>query len=452
MTDLPRHDPEAEAALVGLALMKPEAIDETAWFLKPEHFFGHEHRTVWATLLALRSEGRPCDVLEVGSRLRATKQLGAVGGPVRLAELMDFPVVGKPEALATTIRNWARIRDAQHAFQRLSIEARSAAIPDPDAWIAEAQRQAIEVTTDLARDGSRGRSYGEIAAGAIGAAQSAAAGPGFQGYPTGLPALDRHTGGFAAPHVWVIAGRPGQGKTALVQQAAEATARAGGLVIFFEQEMSEDELGQRAVAREARYPLSNIRSGRIARESWSKLTEAADALGQLPIIVDDTQALTPSRIRAKIRQHLAAAERRYGPLPLRLVVVDHIQLTKGENRQSSRYEQLTENSGAMKAMAKEFRCCFAVLSQLNRPEKGQKVRPPTLVDLRETGALEQDADVVLMIHREDEYVPPAERNGHAELLLLKGRHSGSAHFTARFEGRYQLFWQDDEGENRDDEA
>ena len=436
MTPLRHTDLDVEQLVLSAMLFQSAAIDD-GWFLKPEHFHDGRHRRIFEALKAVQNAGETVDTVAVASYLKDQGKLQQVGGTPYLAELVEgVPGTVHLERHAQRLVQLWRLREAQATLHRLSAELDTDDLRED--FLDHAQAEIFRACSETDASKEAASLYGDSLSEVFRETQEASRGPAVRGAPTGLTQLDTHTGGLSAPDLWYVAGRPGMGKTSLALQVAELVAR-DSLVVFFSLEMSRSQLAQRGASREAYIPLTHLRSGRLADGAWGRLATTVEKLGNLALLVDETPRITPAALRSKLRRHLAQLNRRFYSRKLGLVVVDHVQLMRGDARRyESRNDELTDISGLLKLVAKEFNTPVWALSQLRRPRDARD-RRPTLNSLRESGALEQDADAVLFIHREDEYRKVEDRDGKAELILAKGRSCGSNDFEVSFDGRFTRF-------------
>ncbi len=450
----PRCDLEAEAAVLSAALLSTEAALEAVELLSETEFYADANRRVFAAIAAILADSHEVDVVAVAAALRAENRLEQVGGTPYLAQLCDAtPAVAHVADHARIVRNHARVRRAGATFQVLAAEARSAPIDDTDAWLESCESRACWATLERGSAPPTAGDYAELAKEAYEHVAAAShRGLPSLGRSTGFHALDQHLGGLEGGDLIVVAGRPGMGKTALACQMAETIARDAadpGLGIIFSLEMTRQRLMLRSLARVAGEHTRALRSG--TPRNWSNVATATQTLGELPIMMDDESGLTPLRLRSKLRRHHATLRGRFPKLPLGIVVVDYIQLMGADTvrRGGTRTEEISQITRALKLTAKEYNCVVLALSQLRRPPPGKSAPRPELTDLRDSGSIEQDADVVLAIHREDAYRSPgAQPDGKAEFIILKGRNSGEGIHIVRFDGARTAFFDDYEAAPR----
>jgi replicative DNA helicase len=461
---VPPSDLDAEAAVLSAVLLSPESFDRVQEVLHSEHFYADANRRVYEAVLDLQSGGRPVDIISVAGWLRDRNRLQQVGGSPYLAQLADAtPAVAHVEAHARIIREKWRLRQVIGTCQRVAAEGYGDC-GDVQSFIDQTE-QAI---FDIARvpEGSTVVSVKDAIHGAFQIlAEAARRGGGITGVPTGFIELDRRCAGLHNGDLYIVAGRPGMGKTAFVLNMAVNVAKPrqvalspdadpyaeapieepGHGVAFFSLEMPREQLASRLLACEARVDVSRIRSGDLRREDWNKLTEAAARLSRLPIWLDDTPALTILDLRAKVRRIQADLKRGSADAPaqrgLGLVVVDYLQLMQGRRDAGSREQEISELSRGLKQLAKELEVPVLALSQLNRSVETRttKDKRPQLSDLRESGAIEQDADTIMFIYRDDYYFKDSPDKGIAEVIISKQRNGPTGSIKTKFTAEYTRF-------------
>ena len=457
----PRHDLEAERAVLSAAMLNPDACDELLGELRTDgsEFYGLTHRVIWQAIAELRDAGEVVELTAVASRLNGRQHGGGagdalqfVGGPAALVEIADAtPAILNAGLHAKTVRDLARLRSAQQLCNRFAHEAYGD-VGDVDECLQHLEAAVYEAAA-AAQSQSAGTWYREDVVEAMVDIQRAGEGhPTVRAVPTGFHALDEHVGGFASGDLWYVAGRPGQGKTAAACGMAEASARDGWAWLNLSLEMSREKLRWRAIARESRIPARALKSGQLSSAQWIALTEAVARLAAMPIQTDEIFHLTPSMMRAKVRRWLSDLRRKHPNAKPAGVIVDHVQLTDIDDAKGkTRNDQLTLFSRSLKALAKEFGIAVMALSQLNRPKDGRKPSRPQLTDLRESGALEQDADVVLFVHRPAEYEsePITWPDTSAEFVVGKGRDVGTGLHKMIYDGPTTRFYEDDSASDTD---
>jgi replicative DNA helicase len=462
---VPPNDLDAEATVLSAVLLSSEAFDEIQEILRPEYCYSNANRLILETVFELQASGRPVDMVAVAGRLRDRGKLPQVGGTPYIAQLVDAtPAVAHVGAHALTIREKWRLRQLIQACQQFAAEGYGH--PGEVQSFIDRAEQAV---FDIARI-PEGTTVVPIKSAIVDAFKvlSAASqhGGGISGVPSGFTELDRKTSGMHKGDLFVVAGRPGMGKTALVLNIAVNVARPRRVAVaelpdpfgeapvetpglgcaYFSLEMPKEQLAARLLASEARVDLSRIRSGQPKAEDWNRLTEAAARLGRMPIWIDDTPALSLLELRAKVRRLQAELKRGTSEQPsgegLGLVVVDYLQLMQGRRDAPSREQEISELSRGLKQLAKEMQVPVMALSQLNRSVETRtaKDKRPQLSDLRESGAIEQDADTILFIYRDEYYFrDESVDRGIAEIIIAKQRNGPTGIVKTKFSSEYTRF-------------
>ncbi len=416
---------EAEQALLGGILLDKDAITKVLEVLSPDgsEFYNEVHRLIFRAMVSLFDSNTPIDAITLTDYFKDSRALDGVGGVSYLGELVAIvPTTANITYYAKIIREKALLRkliNAAGEIIRRSYEADSSSVEE---FVDEAERIIFQVSEDKAK-----KSYyalADIIKDAFETIEHLYENkPHITGVPTGFNDLDSLTGGFQPSDLIIIAGRPSMGKTAFALNIAENCAIDGGrAVALFSLEMSKEQLTQRLLASRARVDLHRLRNGRLSSEDWSKLTTAIGTLYEAPIYIDDTPAQTVLEVRAKARRWKSE-------LDVALIIVDYLQLMRGTGRADNREQEISEISRSLKALAKELNIPVVALSQLSRRAEQRERNRPQLADLRESGAIEQDADVVMFVYRESVYKPcdcPKElcscgRRKTAEIIVAKQR-------------------------------
>jgi replicative DNA helicase len=461
---IPPNDLDAEAAILSAILIDPSAIDKVLQFLRAEHFYSEAHRRIFEAALELREKGQPVDYIQVSSYLRDRERLQQVGGMPFLTELLNVaPALANVEAYAETVFEKSRVRQIILAAQRVVAEG-YVDYGNAQAFIDRAEQSIYQI----ARTGSSSsvehirpiliRSFEKMQA----AAQN---GSWVTGVPTGFDRYDRLTSGLHEGDLSIVAARPGMGKTSFVLNIAQNVSRPrivespdqpgkrsevpGVAVMVFSLEMPREQLTNRMLASEARVDVSKMRSRALTTEDWAKLTTAAALLSRLPIHIDDTPSVTLLEVRAKMRRLIAEYEHKSEGTRVGLLIIDYLQLMKGRDGVTSREQEISEISRGLKGLSKELKLPVIALSQLNRAveSRSEKSKRPMLSDLRESGAIEQDADNIIFIYRDDYYnKEESEEQGIAEIILAKHRNGATDTVKVRFEREYTRFSNLPEGE------
>ncbi|MFP4040424.1 MAG: replicative DNA helicase [Desulfosudaceae bacterium] len=431
---LPPQNIDAEASVISSILIDtdPSALFDTLEMLAPGDFYKGAHQLIFEAVTALVSRNEPVDLITVKNNLQDTGKLEAAGGAAYLTELVDTaPYAVDIRHYATIIKNKSSLRrliESANEITRRCFENPT----DVGAVIDYAERSVFEVAED--KTGQSFYQLNQIIQTNI-ATIEANQGKWITGVPSGFERLDNLTSGFQNSDLIILAARPSMGKTALALNIARNVAVSSRIpVAFFSLEMSKEQLSMRLLTAEARINAFSLRSGHASKQDWIKITDAASVLDNTPIYIDDTAGLTSMEIRAKARR--MKKEKQIG-----LILIDYLQLMTAYKTVERRDLEISEMSRSLKGLAKELDVPVIVLSQLNRaPEQNQDKRP-MLSHLRESGSLEQDADVVLFIYR-DEIYNKSEDNpnrGIAEIIISKQRNGPVGKVFLQFQDSFTRF-------------
>lgn len=419
-------------------LLSKDAIADVVEILTGADFYRPAHQAVYDTVLDLYSRGEPADPVTVGAELTRTGQLARVGGAPYLHTLMSsVPTAANAGYYATIVADQATLRRLIEGGTRIvqmgyGAATGSAAGADVDQVVDQAQAEMFRVTARrTAEDYVR---LEQLLTATMDEIDRITAGGGTSGgVPTGFADLDGLTNGLHPGQMVIIAARPALGKSTLALDLTRAAAiKNGETSVFFSLEMAKTEITMRLLSAEARVPLHHMRSGKMSDEDWARLARRMGEIADAPLYIDDSPNLTLMEIRAKARR----LKQRHD---LRLVVVDYLQLMNSGRRVESRQQEVSEFSRALKLLAKELEVPVVALSQLNRGPEQRQDKKPLLSDLRESGSLEQDADMVILLHREDAYDRESPRAGEADLILAKNRNGPTGVVTVAFQGHYSRF-------------
>ncbi len=419
------QNPEAERALLGSILLDNAALNVVGGMLRPEDFFADAHRLIFQQIVGLSEKNRTVDVVTLSDELKKAGLLEKAGGIVQLAGLSD----GVPVGDYAFVLNYARIIKEKSILRRLinassNVMSRAfEASEDPEVLIDDAQRQIYEIAGEKTQSGFLG--IKDIVKSSFGTIDVLFdRGQRVTGVETGFTDLDNMTSGLQPGELIVLAARPSLGKTALAMNIAAHAALKGKSVGMFSLEMSKESLVIRLLCSEARVDSHNLRTGFSSKSDWGKITEALGRLAEAPLFIEDTPSLSVLQIRAKARQ--LAHER-----SLDLLIIDYLQLATGHGRFENRTQEVSYISRNLKAIAKELNIPVLALSQLSRASEARGKDgggEPQLHHLRESGSIEQDADVVMFIHRDRKKVTPEEefdpRAGIETKLIISKQRNG----------------------------
>ena len=431
---LPPQNLEAEQAVLGTILIQPDALMQVLEIIKAEDFYREAHRLIFQAMLNLFERREPPDLVTVGSLLADQHRLDNVGGMSYLASLTDvIPLTGTLLHHARLIRRKSVLRQLIRTSSELAARCYDAP-SDIDELINDAERTIFEIAH--AKSGQAFQRIGDIVPLAFDRiSERAERGESITGTATGYADLDRMTAGLQPADMIVLAARPSMGKTALAMNIVQNVAVIQNIpVAVFSLEMSAQALTMRMLCSVGKIDAQRLRTGNLQDSDWPRLQRATAQLSEAPIFIDDTSGLTALEMRAKSRRLKSEHD-------LGLIVVDYLQLMQGRGNSESRVQEVSEISRSLKAMAKELDVPVLALSQLNRSLESREDRRPQLSDLRESGAIEQDADVILFIYR-DEVYNKSENNknrGIAEIIIGKQRNGPTGTVKLSFLGQYTSF-------------
>ncbi len=430
---LPPQSLEAEQSVLGAVLLSDQTlyalVIEIA--LKPEDFYRPQHGALFEAMLALYEQGDPVDTLTVVEKLKETGRLDAAGGAAAIEGLAASPpVVGNAASYGRIVKETALVRGLLNATYRIQRDVSERA-GNPRELLDHAERSILDIGHDDRRKDFRVIS--EVLDEEVEKlAKLAETGSAVTGTPSGFSDLDDITAGFQPGNLIILAARPSMGKSSLAANFLEnAAVRHGRAGVMFSLEMGESELAQRFIASQGSIKGNDLRRGKVA---WPKVTTALKALSAAPLWIDDSSDLSVLDIRAKARRLAQQVDGELG-----LIVVDYLQLMRSDSRSDSVVEQIGEISKGLKTLARELQVPVLALSQLSRAVEQRHDKRPMLSDLRSSGQIEQDADLVMFIYREEYYEDDSEHQGEAELLIAKHRNGGLGTVPLVFQHEYPRF-------------
>ena len=430
---VPPHNIEAEQAILGGVLINNDAMNEITDTISPDDFYREAHAGLFEGMVELYNRNEPIDIITLSQILSAKNSLEKVGGTSYLASLV--------EAISTSAGIVYHAQIVKDLSVRRSLISQCSAISEScfqdwertDDLLDRAEQSIFDIAEAQIKEGFQ--SLEEVIKGSFKKLESVAEFEGFvTGVPTGFIDFDRYTAGLQPADLIIIAGRPSMGKTALAlnigYHAAQKTKRA---VAVFSLEMSKQQLGMRMLGFDGGIDATKLRTGFLRDKEWERLTDAANRLSELPIFIDDSSAVSVLQMKAKCRR----LKRKHD---LALVIVDYLQLIYGRRSAESRQLEISEISRSLKALAKDLNVPVVALSQLNRKVEDRPNKRPQLADLRESGAIEQDADVIAFIYRDELYHPQSDENRNlAELILAKQRNGPTGFFKLTFQKELTRF-------------
>jgi replicative DNA helicase len=430
---LPPQNLEAEQSVLGAVLLSEQTLYALTVEinLKPEDFYRPSHAAIFGAMLSLYGEAAPVDKLTVTERLKQTGQLEGAGGGAAVEALAAAPpVVGNARQYGKIVKETALVRGLLTATYRIQQEVNEHA-GNPLELLDHAERSILEIGADDRRKDFR--SIFSVLEDEIEKLHTLAqGGADITGTPSGFKALDEITGGFQPGNLIVLAARPSMGKSSLAANFLEnAAVRHGRPGVMFSLEMGESELAQRFIASQGSVKGNDLRRG---KGDWKQVTAAAKTLGAAPLWIDDSSDLSVLDIRAKARRLAQQLDGELG-----LIIVDYLQLMRSDSRSDSVVEQIGEISKGLKTLARELDVPVIALSQLSRAVEQRHDKRPMLSDLRSSGQIEQDADLVMFIYREEYYEDDSEHVGEAELLISKHRNGSLGTVPLLFQHEYPRF-------------
>jgi replicative DNA helicase len=433
LSKLPPYNLEAEQGVLGACLKSQEAFAKALEVLGEDEFYKSSHKKIFVAMRTLFEANDPIDVLGISEILRRNNQLEQVGDLEYLSFLEDFvPTATAITHHAKIVREKKVLRDLIETATEIVTQGYSDS-ENVDDILDQAERSIFQISEKRTRKSFF--SLKEVVKNNFVTIEKLFESPGMvTGIPSGFIDLDNLTAGFQPSDLIILAARPSMGKTSLALDIARyAALHANVATAIFSLEMSKEQLGIRMLCSEARVNSSKLRTGYIAKNDWPKLTQAAGRLSEASLFIDDTPALSTFDVRARARR-LAAEQ------PLGLIILDYLQLMQGRSRSESRQMEVSDISRGLKALAKEINVPIIALSQLSRAVESRTDKRPMLSDLRESGAIEQDADLVAFIYRDEVYNPEGDQAGMAEILIRKHRNGAIGDVKLRFENQYTRFY------------
>jgi replicative DNA helicase len=429
---LPPQNIEAEQSILGGVLIENDALNIVIEFLEDGDFYREAHQKIFKSMIALSEKNEPLDLITLTNELKKKKELEDIGGASYLAGLVEsvptaaniayYAKIVKEKSILRKLISTATEIVTQSYQERKNLEdfldeAEQAIFRISENQVRPAFYPIKEIVKESFKVIERLYEKKEL----------------ITGVPSGFKDLDRKTAGFQNAELIIVAGRPSMGKTALCLNIAQHAAIATKIpTAIFSLEMSKEQLAIRMLCSEARVDSARLRSGFLSESDWPKLTMAAGALSDAPIFIDDSAAISVLELRAKARR--LKADRGLG-----LVIVDYLQLMRGRSGAERREQEISEISRSLKALAKELNIPVIAISQLSRKAEDRPGRRPQLSDLRESGAIEQDADVIIFIYRDEVYNPDSDQRGTAEVIIGKQRNGPTGKADLSFISEFTTF-------------
>ena len=428
----PPHDVAAEQCVLGGMLLSKDAISDVMETIRPDDHYRPAHQIVHEAILELYGRGEPADPVTVSDLLNKRGELARVGGPTYLHTLIaSVPTAANAGYYARIVRERAILRRLVEVGTRI-VQLGYSGDGEADELVDRAQAEVYGVTERRVSEDYLALS--EIMPGALDELEAIEGHSGtMTGVPTGFADLDALTNGLHAGQMVVIAARPAIGKSTLALDLARSAAIKHSLpTVIFSLEMSRNEITMRLLSAESRVSLHSMRTGQMGEEDWTRLARRMSEVVDAPLYIDDSPNMSMMEIRAKCRR----LKQRQG---LKLVIIDYLQLMSSPKRVENRQQEVSEMSRSLKLLAKEIGVPVIAISQLNRGPEQRNDKKPLLSDLRESGSIEQDSDVVILLHREDAYERESPRAGEADLIVAKHRNGPTATVTVAFQGHYSRF-------------
>ncbi|WP_294452695.1 replicative DNA helicase [Rothia mucilaginosa] len=426
------HDDVAEQSVLGGMLLSKDAIADVVESLRASDFYKPAHETIYEAILSLYGHGSPADAITVADELKKRGELTRVGGAAYLHTLIaSVPTAANAQYYAEIVK--------EHAIMRRLIEAGTkiaqlgyANETEVDTLVDQAQAEIYAVTDGNAKEDYV--SFSEALEATMREIDANSNRPdGVYGVPTDFIELDELTGGLHGGQMIVIAARPGVGKSTLALDIARSAAIHHHMAtVFFSLEMSRTELAMRVLSAEGKISMGRLKKGDLDTEGWTNLATLQGRIDSAPLFIDDSPNMTLMEIRAKCRRLKQRND-------LKLVVLDYLQLMSSGKKVESRQQEVSEFSRSLKLLAKELDVPVIALSQLNRGSEQRTDKRPMVSDLRESGSIEQDADIVILLHREDMYNPESDRVGEADMIIAKHRGGPTRTIPLAFSGKYSRF-------------
>jgi replicative DNA helicase len=428
---LPPQNIDAEEAILGGVLLDPEALSRITDLVRPEAFYLTAHQEIYRAMLALQGQGMPTDLMSVSSWLKDHNLISKIGGQSKLIQLIDRTVS------AVNIDQYAILVSDKYMRRKLIQTGSEIAHLGYDTTSAlelildQSEQRLFSITQDRPQNGLM--SAADVLTHTFQDIESRSLGMVLPGLSCGFYDLDALTQGFQRSDLIIVAGRPSMGKTSFTMNVARNIAAFHKLPIaVFSLEMSKEQLVQRMLASEVRIESGRLRAGRVSQQEWEPLGHAISALSQIPMFIDDTPNISVTEIRSKARRLQAEQGGALG-----LILLDYLQLMEGGS--DNRVQELSKITRSLKALARELNVPVIALSQLSRSVESRTNKRPMMSDLRESGAIEQDADLIMMLYRDEYYNPDTPDRGIAEVIITKHRNGPTGTVKLLFESQFTQF-------------
>ena len=430
---LPPQNMEAEVAVLGAMLLDREAIASAIEFLDEFSFYSEAHKTIYKAIIKLYDENEAVDIVTLIEELKKRNMLDAVGGPSQITDLANsIPTAANIDYYAKIVREKFLLRSLINTATQIVSESYDAS-SEVSGILDRAEKLIFDITSNRKGEMHVSEMKDIIKESIDTIDKLYQRKENITGIATGFHDMDVKTAGFQKSDLIVLAGRPSMGKSALALSVIEyAGVIEKRPCAYFSLEMSKDQLAQRLLCSLAAVNAHKVRTGFFSQSDWPKLVAAAGKLSESPIFIDDTPGISALELRAKARRLKAKHD-------IQLIVIDYLQLMRGASRIENRQQEISDISRSMKALARELDVPVIAVSQLSRAVEQRQDKRPQLSDLRESGAIEQDADVVMLLLREEYYVPTEENKGIAEVIIAKQRHGPVGSVKLAFLPEYTRF-------------
>ena len=431
---VPPHSMEAEQSVLGGLMLANKAFDDVTEIIQDTDFYRTDHRLIYRSIAQLAEMNRPFDVVTLGESLDKTAQLENCGGMAYLAQLAkNTPSASNIKAYAEIVRERSVLRQMINAAGDIADAAFNPDGRPSQELLDEAERKVFAIAEQSAKQGGPQAIKDVLKATVDRIDQLFKSDEKITGMPTGFVDLDEMTSGLQDGALVIVAARPAMGKTTFSMNMAEnALIRSGKPVLVFTMEMPAEQIVMRMLASLGRIDMTRITSGNLEEDDWPRFSSAVSLLAEQKLLIDDSAGLSPTEVRARARR----VAREYGEIGL--IVIDYLQLMQVPGAES-RVNEISEISRSLKGLAKEMSCPVVALSQLNRSLEQRPDKRPKMADLRESGAIEQDADVIMFIYRDEVYNEDSNEKGVAEIILGKQRNGPIGTVRLAFLGRYTRF-------------
>ncbi len=439
---IPPHNNEAELSIIGGIMVEPDAYDVVSDIITAEDFYKAAHQKIYSAITELNAKSQPADIITISNHLAHKKELDGIGGPSALAEILNqVPAAINLRGYAEIVKQKSLLRKLIHANGEIMSEAYDEKFESIDSFVDNVEARIFKITEQKETKSNLTSAADLIKFSIDKITDLASKNQEITGIASGFSTLDRMTSGFQPGDFVILAARPSMGKTAFsLNLALNAAMKLKKSVAYFSVEMGKEQLMMRVLASEAKVNMSDIRIGRIKDSDWPRLIDKASTLADTSLFIDDTSSISPYEIRSKARR----LKSQFG---LDMIIIDYLQIMGLPGKVESRERAVAEISKSLKSIAKELRVPVIALSQLNRGVEGRtgEMKKPVLSDLRESGSIEQDADLIMMLYREEYYDPEnPEIKGQADLLIRKHRNGPVGDVKLKWQAQFGQFteWQD----------